>query len=62
MILCKESTEIGKDLPINFEMENAIKLNNEHLSYQKVVHKILAKTNSNNVGQAIYKAVKLSLI
>lgn len=44
------------------EIENAIKLNNEHLSYQKVVHKILAKTNSNNVGQAIYKAVKLLLI
>lgn len=44
------------------EIENAIKWNNQNTTYQKVIHKILAKTNSNNIGQAVYKAVKLSLI
>lgn len=44
------------------EIENAIKWNNQKTTYQKVIHKILAKTNSNNIGQAVFKAVKLSLI
>jgi len=44
------------------EIDSAIKLNNRKLSYQKVLQKILQKMNSNNLVQAVYKAVKLSII
>lgn len=44
------------------EIDNAIRLNNHKLNYQKVTQTILHKMNANNLAHATYKAIKLSII